>query len=90
VLVAVDHVNCEYRFEWPTAVVCASSLVKPDTGCHYIDEEANVSFNLSVLTSNGKDVQVCCDIFVEFEKKQLRISFWVLVNELLFVFLLLT
>ena len=79
-LVAVDREKCEYQFEWPTAVVCASSLVTPDTGCNYVDKEANVTFNLSILTSDGKDVQVCCDMFVVFEK-QLCISFWILFND---------
>jgi len=63
VLVAVDHDKCEYQFEWLTAVVCKTSLVRPDTGCVYVDKETNVSFNLSSLTSSGKDMQVCFDVF---------------------------
>jgi len=65
-LVAVDHDNCEYRFEWPTAVVCKSSLVKPDTGCKFVDKETGISFNLSILTSNRNDIQVHSDILVMF------------------------
>jgi len=63
VLIAVDHDECEYRFEWPTAVICKSSLVKPDAGCNFVDKEANVTFDLSILTPNGNDVHVRCDIF---------------------------
>jgi len=58
VLVAVDHDKCEYRFEWLTAVVCHSTLVKPDTGCNYVDKETNIAFDLSILTSSGNDIQV--------------------------------
>ena len=59
-LVAVDDVMCEYRFEWSTAVVCKSSPLTPDTGCKFDDKEASVSFDLSILSSNNNDIQVCC------------------------------
>jgi len=58
VLVSVDRDQCEYRFEWPTAVVCKSSVMIPRTGCKFVDQEADVSFDLSILTTNGNDIQV--------------------------------
>ena len=63
-LVAVDDIMCEYRFEWSTAVVCKSSPLTPDTGCKFDDKEANVSFDLSVLSSNNNDMQVCCVLVI--------------------------
>ena len=64
-LVLVDHDQCKYLFEWPTAVVCKSSTTIPDTGCKFVDKAANVSFDLSVLTANGNDVQVRCNVCIE-------------------------
>lgn len=59
-LVHVNTDQCEYRFEWRTSVVCKSSEAKLDAGCNYVDKEANFSFDLSHLTSNGNDIQVRC------------------------------
>lgn len=79
VLVAVDHDNCEHRFDWPTAVVCKNSLVKPDTGCKFTDKEANISFTLSVLTPNGNDIQVHCNISVLFNLTNLSLHYYLVI-----------
>jgi len=57
-LIAVDDVKCEYWFNWSTAVVCKSSPVKPDIGCKFDYKEANVLFDLSILSSKANDIQV--------------------------------
>jgi len=68
VLVHVDRGQCEYQFEWPTAVVCKSSPMIPVTGCKFVDREANVSFDLTVLARNGNDIQVHLHVSVVLKK----------------------